>query len=213
MRYNNLDVKKWYTADLHFGHEGIIKFCNRPFQNADQADETMLRNLHERVGPGDQLWVIGDFSMGRRSLDKKWLKEMFDRLPGAEKYLVTGNHDDDIIKALGWTSVIDIAEVRDGSRKQFNTLFHYPMVTWNHARRGAYQLFGHVHDNWLGTRNCVNVGVDVWDFYPVSFGEIEQRSSQLPVNKHWNEAEPECDIMLTDSELFTGKLASKMSDC
>lgn len=33
-----------------------------------------------------------------------------------------------------------------GERKKLrNTLCHYPMTTWNHARREALQLYGHVH--------------------------------------------------------------------
>ena len=80
------------------------------------------------------------------------------------------------------------------------------MHTWNHARRGAYQLFGHVHDSWLDSRNCVNVGVDVFDYYPVCFEEIEERAKSLPINKHWKEIEPNCDIMFTDQEVFNGAM-------
>jgi calcineurin-like phosphoesterase family protein len=36
----------------------------------------------------------------------------------------------------------------------------------------------------------VNVGVDVWDFMPVSFNEIVTRAKKLPKNKHWNDVEP-----------------------
>ncbi|MDW3118618.1 MAG: metallophosphoesterase [Roseovarius pacificus] len=136
MRRNELSKRKWYCADPHFGHDAIVQFCNRPFKNADEADEAILRNMHERVGPDDQLWLLGDFALGRRKLDKTWLREMFDRLPGAEQHLIVGNHDDEIIQSLPWTSVSHIAEVRDGTKRQFNTLFHYPMHTWNHARRG-----------------------------------------------------------------------------
>ena len=57
---------------------------------------------------------------------------------------------------------------------------------------GALQLFGHVHDNWRGRRNSVNVGVDVWDFRPVSLPEIMARAARLPVNAHWNKIEPGC---------------------
>ena len=57
------------------------------------------------------------------------------------------------------------------------------MVVWNHSRRGALQLFGHVHGNWIGTSNSVNVGVDVWNYGPVTIGEVEargRRSSPRP---------------------------------
>jgi calcineurin-like phosphoesterase family protein len=90
-----------------------------------------------------------------------------------------------------WASVHDIMSVQDGDR--WFVLCHYPMLTWNHARRGAIQLFGHVHDNWRGSRNAVNVGVDVWDFRPVQAADILRRARMLPVNKHWADVEPGTD--------------------
>ena len=83
-----------------------------------------------------------------------------------------------------------LAEVRDGPKNQSHTLCHYPMLTWNHARRDALMMFGHVHDNWPGHRNCVNVGVDLWDSKPVSFEKIAARGTALPISLHWTSVEP-----------------------
>ncbi|MEI4488935.1 hypothetical protein V8J36_22370, partial [Frigidibacter sp. MR17.14] len=47
----------------------------------------------------------------------------------------------------------------------------------------------HVHDQWPGSRNSVNVGVDQWDFRPVRVSEIIGRAAKLPVNKHWHDVE------------------------
>lgn len=33
-----------YISDLHFGHENIIAFDNRPFQNAQEMNEALIRN-------------------------------------------------------------------------------------------------------------------------------------------------------------------------
>jgi calcineurin-like phosphoesterase family protein len=63
------------------------------------------------------------------------------------------------------------------------------MMTWNHARRGALQLFGHVHNNWQGSRNSINVGVDLWDFKPISYDQITNRAMKLPPNLHWRDVE------------------------
>ena len=35
--------KKFYIADMHFGHENCIKFDNRPWFSAEEMDE--IRNL------------------------------------------------------------------------------------------------------------------------------------------------------------------------
>jgi len=59
-------------------------------------------------------------------------------------------------------------------------LSHYSMRSWNGMRRGAVQLYGHSHGRLPGTNQCVDVGVDVWDFRPVSFPEIRQRLADLP---------------------------------
>ncbi|WP_232831425.1 hypothetical protein [Pseudogemmobacter bohemicus] len=73
---------------------------------------------------------------------------LFSQLPGAWRHLVV---------------VSLLAEVDDPAADKPVTLCHYPMMTWNHARQGALHLFGHVHGNWQGTANSVNV--DVWGYY------------------------------------------------
>jgi len=65
------------------------------------------------------------------------------------------------------------------------TMCHHPMITFPGARHGALQLFGHMHQNWKGSRNSVNVGVDVWDFRPVAVPDILNRPQTLPVNPLW----------------------------
>lgn len=37
---------------------------------------------------------------------------------------------------------------------------------------GTLNICGHVHQNWLKRGNNINVGVDVWDFAPVSLEEV-----------------------------------------
>ncbi len=64
------------------------------------------------------------------------------------------------------------------------------MMTWNHARKGALHLFGHVHGNWQGTTNSVNFGVDVWGFYPVTLIDAPRRAKSLPQHRHWKDVEP-----------------------
>ncbi|SFJ86788.1 metallophosphoesterase [Jannaschia pohangensis] len=178
----------WYTADLHFGHDNIIKHCNRPFESASHMDAMLLANLSARVGPQDTLWIVGDFAFGPRAKDRKWLANLFARLPGKERHLVVGNHDGEATQSLPWTSVSHTAEVADGNGAPA-VLNHYPMITWHRARKGALHLFGHVHDQWMGSRNAVNIGVDVWGYVPVTLRDIAQRARTLPENKHWQDVE------------------------
>jgi calcineurin-like phosphoesterase family protein len=181
----------WYTADTHFGHENIIKFCKRPFNSVGMMDAVLQANFIELIGANDDLWIVGDFGFGKMSDQDGRLEEVFASIPG-RKHLILGNHDGDRVKSLPWASISDIAEVTDGDQKL--TLCHYPMITWNGARKGALQLFGHVHDNWQGTRNSINVGVDVWGFKPIQLKDILKRAKSLPINIYWEKAEPRTEL-------------------
>lgn len=181
-------MTNWFTADPHFGHENIIRFCNRPFPDVATMDAHLLAQYRARVRPDDDLWMLGDFAVGKANEARRAaVRGIFDAIPG-RKRLVLGNHDRPWIRNLPWDSLTQIADIPvEGKRL---VLCHYPMITFPGARRGALQLFGHVHQNWPGTRNSVNVGVDMWDFRPVTLPEIEARAATLPVNKHWDEVEP-----------------------
>lgn len=182
-------MANWYTADTHFGHENVIPFCGRPFRHAGHMDSVLIENMWNVIQQEDDLWIIGDFAVGPKAKDPDYLNILFGQLPGAAKHLIIGNHDLSPTLDLPWDSVSLLAEVSDGADGLRHTLCHYPMITWNGARRVSLQLFGHVHNQWDGTRNSVNVGVDQWDFRPVSFTEIAQRAQRLRVNKHWADVE------------------------
>ena len=78
----------WLTSDLHFGHENIIRYCDRPFADVDEMDAELVRRWNERVAPDDVVWVLGDVALGpiHRSLG------LVAELAG-DKRLVSGNHD------------------------------------------------------------------------------------------------------------------------
>lgn len=162
-----------YTADWHLRHRNILTHTQRPFGSVEEMDAAIIARAQARVKPTDDLWVVGDVGMARGPTEAA-----FAQIPG-RKHLVLGNHDiKPWVKRLGWASIHDLVEVRDG-----NTLFvvcHYPMITWNKARYGAKHLFGHVHTAWAGSNRALNVGVDWWDFAPTTAPAILDRMASLP---------------------------------
>ena len=43
----------YFSADQHFSHANIIKYCKRPFNNAQHMNETLIKNWNSVVKPMD----------------------------------------------------------------------------------------------------------------------------------------------------------------
>lgn len=167
----------FFTADPHFGDDAIRNFFSRPFASTTAMDAAIIARAAV-VGAGDDFWIIGDFADCQTEAGRAAATAAFAALPG-RKHLVRGNHDTDwLTGALGWASIHDLVEVRAGGRRF--VLCHYPMLTWNGSRSGVIQLFGHVHTWWEGSGGQVNVGVDLWDFAPVTPEQAEVAALNLP---------------------------------
>lgn len=130
-----------YIADLHFGHENIIAYDNRPFRSAEEMDEEMIARWNLAVGAEDLIWILGDFCTGDAA---RW-ETVLSRLSG-RKALIVGNHDDPrTVKQLA-DSFEDIAEYReitDGGHQLI--LCHYPILAFRDHYFGRIHLYGHVH--------------------------------------------------------------------
>lgn len=89
----------YFTADLHLGHEGIIRACQRPFQSADEMDRAIVQNWNQTVARNDEIYILGDFTMKPASEAHEYLKRLNGR-----KYLIRGNHDKFLSGFDGWAS-------------------------------------------------------------------------------------------------------------
>jgi calcineurin-like phosphoesterase family protein len=157
----------FFTADHHFGHGGARGLFRRPFASLAEMDATMVARWNEVVGPGDTVFHLGDFAV-RQSAAR--MAELLAALAG-EKHLITGNNDGpDTTGLAGWASVQPYAELElDGA---FLVLCHYPLRSWHRMGRGALNLHGHSHGRLAPLPRQVDVGVDVFDFRPVTLAEI-----------------------------------------
>jgi len=155
-------MKFWFTADCHFGHNNIIKYCNRPFPDLFSMRETLVRNWRDTVGEDDTVFHLGDFSF----MNKQDTDELVKLLPGRIIFL-KGNHEGHP-KTITESMIIR----REGHSIM---LTHYP----ERATPLMTTFCGHIHEKWnmqyhideQGRKGfpIVNVGVDVWGFKPVEF--------------------------------------------
>ena len=51
----------YYIADLHLGHSRIIGLDGRPFADVDEMDRVLMGNWNRKVGPDDDVYILGDF--------------------------------------------------------------------------------------------------------------------------------------------------------
>jgi len=179
----------FFTADTHFYHSNIIKYCERPFDNKDLMNQAIIDNWNAKVKPGDTVFHLGDVSLGAKASD---IEELIGNLNG-QIHLIIGNHDITLtasfLKASLWKGIYDIAEifVPDDEvtyAEQHIVMCHYPMRTWNGSHRGSWQLFGHVHGVPMGGGPTqLDVGVDSHDFSPVSYQEVKELITKQHLKK------------------------------
>jgi calcineurin-like phosphoesterase family protein len=88
-------VEIYYTADQHFGHENIIKHCQRPFRNVEEMDSFMIERWNERVSSEDEVYIIGDLIFRSGKQPEEYLEQLHGR-----KHLLLGNHDGSWLKKI-----------------------------------------------------------------------------------------------------------------
>lgn len=174
-------MQRFLTADLHFDHSNIIKFCDRPFLDVEEMNEKLISNYNSVVRPQDEAWILGDFGM----LSSENAKKIFSKLNG-KKNLILGNHDRDSrgnvlkhLRHLPWDRPpSDYAEIKQNGHRIILT--HYAGLTWSASHHGALQAFGHSHGQLNPLPGSIDVGVDNQNYYPISVDEfIKQAINSL----------------------------------
>ncbi len=164
----------WFTSDQHYGHSNIIVSCKRPFHDADTMNHEMISRYRSKVKPEDTVYFLGDVAF----VDPR---PILAHLPG-HKFLIIGNHDQKRRKDLGKSEAFgwikDVEEIEVQGQKIWTS--HYPHRSWPSSYHGSWHLHGHTHGSLPNLPSSRDVGVDCWDFYPVSF---ETLATQLATKR------------------------------
>ena len=164
----------------------MIRYSRRPFSCIEEMDQAIIDNWNAVVKPGDVVYHLGDFSFHRVERTSEIARSLKGR-----KFLVRGNHDgwsDAKLREFGFAGVAwDLKTVRVGDQRI--VLCHYPMLTWDRAHYGTWQLHGHSHGTLRPDPHSLrcDVGVDPWAMRPVSFDEVAahmRTKTFRPVDHH-----------------------------
>ncbi len=180
---------RFWTADLHFGHVNIIRYCARPYASVEEMNDDIVNRINAIVGDSDELWIIGDVAMG--SIEQSLAN--VGRING-RKILIPGNHDrcweGNGSEASLWSEVYCeagfdrieqgplIAKLGDIKVQ----VSHFPYEGDSHDEdrfsvsrpqdSGGFVLHGHVHTKWRRSDRQVNVGIDAWNGSPVTDRQV-----------------------------------------
>lgn len=162
----------YFTSDLHIGHANILHICQRPFDNIQDMNETIIHNWNQRVQAKDTVYILGDFFF---RMDVEDANAIIKKLKG-KKISIKGNHDLKYDQSL-FEEICDFKVVKY-NRKKF-ILMHYPLLEWPHYFQGGIHLHGHQHNtqeyNLEMQKQGIlryDVGVDANNFKPISIDEI-----------------------------------------
>ncbi len=195
-------MRTYFTSDWHLGHDNIIKYSNRPFQDANHMDRVLINNYNSTVGPMDVCYFLGDVGFCGYEKMKKYINEL-----NGTKILILGNHDrgSTAMRNIGFAAVLNGATLYIAKHRV--TLSHCPLYdvkredttemrgatpddNWHGVNRpgykdqysftdeGQFHLHGHIHSPNRGKSVKIlgrqyDVGVDANNYRPVNISVIE----------------------------------------
>ena len=159
-------------------------------------NKTIIKRWNAKVKDGDWVYHVGDFcfknSAGGKKGEGMIHKSAFysSKLNGNIVY-IKGNHD----RNNGVKTIIERIIIKYGPH--YICLVHNPD---DYDANFGINFVGHIHNKWKFKRvfnpvvedkytDLINVGVDVWNFYPVTFEEIysEYKKWSHQTSKKWQD--------------------------
>lgn len=195
-------MKIFFSSDSHFWHTKVIQYCDRPFASVEEMNEAMVVAWNSVVGPNDVVYYLGDFSLSFLAVETFSFRLNGTKIliPGNHDFCHSYHRKSRTPENFqvwiqkyadyGW-EVLSEQMVLTYQGGNFN-LCHHPYsdgtgadegssvdkyVKWRPEDDGTVLLCGHVHSAWKTKRSPkgtlqINVGVDAWDFKPVSMDSI-----------------------------------------
>lgn len=186
-------MANFFTSDTHFGHGNIIKYCNRvqfmssyekevmtredeeeikrlkiSDESLRKMDKTLIERWNIRVKKTDTVYFLGDFCF-KKSTEAPNANpfEYYRNQLNGNIIFIMGNHDN----RNGFKTILEASTIKIGGERIY--LVHKP----EHMNmKYSLGFCGHVHNAWkfkkVASTVFVNVGTDVWNFYPTDINQI-----------------------------------------
>ena len=170
----------WVISDTHFNHENIIKYCDRPFDNATQMNDYMVEMWNSVVKPTDKVYHLGDVYMGP-GFSREYTAHLLRYRLNGHKRLILGNHDNGKDQILqGVFEKIDVWRMFP----EFGLLLTHVPVHEQSLFRGAtgnekdpkklLNVHGHIHTLASPSKDHRCVCVEQIDYKPINIEELRK---------------------------------------
>jgi calcineurin-like phosphoesterase family protein len=168
----------WFTSDPHLGHDKDFVWQVRGFESIDEMNAEIIRRWNERVYPDDDVYVLGDLTLGDVEEGIRLIAKLNGYL-----HIMRGNHDTDK-KVERYLELPNVVEVKHADVLKYGKavfwIGHYPTITANYDddkpwAKHVVCLFGHTHQEqpfYNDNPYMYNVGMDAHDCTPITIDEI-----------------------------------------
>lgn len=181
----------YFTSDLHIGHESILRYTERGkyWSDIKQHDRDIIDIINWNTLTNSHLYIIGDVSLG----NKWYAADAVSRLCAKHKYLVLGNHDEELEDFWRSTGLFNVVTHRLKFKHHSNVLVldHHPSLAWDRAKYGSWHLHGHMHGDLDYTKfnmqeyRIFDVGFDVSPRFDTGYSYNHEFHGYKPFSYTW----------------------------
>lgn len=167
----------YVTADLHFGHERIIKFERTQFKSIEEHDEKIIRCLNSALKPGDTLYVLGDVGFRDPLGGLPGLIGKVHRIECAKKILILGNHDkfsQTEARKMGFDEAIKGPYYYPSKEAPGKIILSHRPVREAFGNPYVINVHGHVHGGFLDLPGFHNVNIHMTNYVPKNMRFFEK---------------------------------------
>jgi calcineurin-like phosphoesterase family protein len=150
-------------------------------------DKALIANWNAVVGDKDTVYHLGDFTLCGINAFQEYansLRGILKIIPGSHdwRWLDKFSRDDPYnitrggypIEVLPPLVSLEFPELGDGKHPKAVILCHYSMRTWDRSHHNSWHLYGHSHGTLPNYGFSLDVGVDCWDYAPISLEKVTQ---------------------------------------
>lgn len=166
----------FFTADLHLYHNNMINYASRPFGGLNEMHSHITKAFNSILTTDSDLYIVGDVTLLSSEFGGR-IKKALAAING-RKHLVIGNHDTWKVRNYLEAGITTVHSAGSFKHKDIRFFMMHDPAEYLCVENGTNVLLcGHIHTlfkHLFPEKRIINVGVDVWEYKPVSIEQIMQ---------------------------------------